>query len=208
MRPTIRLLSETFGVKYLFVVPASVFLIAYIVKGGDIDLLKVVNPTNVGALTLLLMFAFGSLKGLFTLVRLLPAKPGKVAASLQLTLYLVLVTINAPYLLLPLIFERISPSGIDLQYNAIFLLINLIFMVTLFNLLLPLLLLNRLKPLKIAIMSISVGTPLLIGEVSSLMAKKLGDLTLTAVLIFGIIAMLTCLMSYRLSKARISAYEA
>lgn len=208
MRPTIKMLFDSLGIKWFFVIPVAIFILIIQVEGGDATLPEVVNPANVGAFTLLLMFAFGTQKDLFTLMRLLPVRPGEVAAALQITFSLMLVFLNAPYLLLAFVLEKISSSGITLQYAVVFLLINLILMVTLFNLLLPLLLVKGLKPLKIIVVAGLLGMPFLIGEVSSLMAKKLGDSTFTAVVAFTVIAALVWLLGFRLSKAGLRAYEA
>ncbi len=208
MRKIMRLLNDTFGIRYYLIIPVAIFVIIYMVFGGETELPKVISPANTGAMTMLLMLGLGSNNGSMTLLKLLPTKSGKVTAALQLSLYLMLLMINSPYLVLSFVLEKLSPSGITLQYTAVLLLLNVLFMITFFNLLLPLMLLKGLKPLKVTAVCISLMIPFLLGDMASIMAEKLEGSTWTAIVLFGVIALLTSFACFHFSKRRIQAYEA
>lgn len=210
MRSTIRLFSENFGFRYFFAVPLVMLIILSVTKGGDIQVSDMINPVNVGFLTLLAMLGFSSNRSVITLARLLPTTAGTVAGGLQLSLLLVVFLINVSSFGACLVLVLMYTRDIKLWQIIVQLMFNMAFLVILSNIMLPLMLLKALKPLKVAIVCLAMPMPFIVGEVSEEMSKRLVSSNadwIGFVIFICIAALLTSVLCYYLSKGRIKKYE-
>lgn len=208
MRASVRLFYETFEIKYLLAVPFAIFILIY-AASGSFTVSDVINPTNFGAITMMIIFSFDSRKDLITLLKLLPEKPGSITAVLQAALYLILIILSTGIFIMALLVEIVSPSGEAIWQTALCLLLNTIFMTMLCNIMVPVLLFNRCKPLKIAIICIVLPMPYIAGEVARIMAERTActGAEWAALGFMYFVGFLTCLMCYCLTKRNLIRYE-
>ncbi|HOJ81188.1 MAG TPA: hypothetical protein PLG72_10100 [Clostridiales bacterium] len=186
------------------------FVFIVVISGSDFELTNVVNPGNVGFMTMLVMIGFGSNKGIITLARLLPSNPRTVAFGLQISIYIIALVNNFTFMLLCVLAKQFFLPDIAVLHAAGHLLLNTAFIVILANIMLPVMLLKDRKFLKIVLICLMLPMYFAASETAGYITGKLtgtGMLPATC-LISYVVALITCVLCHAAARKAIKAYDA
>lgn len=208
MRAVIRLFNETFGLRYYFLVLVLMFAIILVLNGSNFELSDIINPVNVGFLTIPVMIGFGSNKGIITLARLLPTNPGTVACGLQISLYLSAFTIHLTNLFLGVLVKHLLLTELTVYEIIGHLVLNTAFVIIIANIMLSVMLWKGLKPLKIAVVCLMLPMPFIAGETADVMTGRLAGtgMFLNVCLILYAVVLVACVLCHIMLRNAIKVH--
>ena len=208
MRAVIRLFNETFGLRYYFLILVLMFAIILILNGNDFELSDIINPVNVGFLTIPVMIGIGSNKGIITLARLLPTNPGTVACGLQISLYLSAFTIHLTNLFLSVLVKHLLLAELTVYKIIGHLVLNTAFVIIIANIMLSVMLWKGLKPMKIAVVCLMLPMPFIAGETADVMTDRLAGtgMFLNVCLILYAVVLVACVLCHIMLRNAIKVH--